>query len=327
MKFDETYDAPVSETALELSKDEMVDLLKRDVAAWNQWRLATNHAPVYLHKADLSEADLTEADLAGAILRGANLNEAILCDADLRRADLRGASLSRAILFRADLQGADLRGAHLERAELFRSCLARANLFRANLRDAVLREADLSEANLFRAVLHGTDLRETNLENANVGGVHYDRRALRGLCQGIRATNCFGNAIFRRDVQDQDYLDTVEEQWATNWWNRALFAVWGRFDYGRSVPSVLLMGVVIIALFGTLYHFFPGWISANIPDRPTTWFTPWYYSVVTFVTLGFGDISAKGLAGEFCVVTEVLLGYITLGLLLSVLSNVFSRRG
>jgi len=51
-----------------------------------------------------------------------------------------------------------------------------------------------------------------------------------------------------------------------------------------------------------------------------------YYSVVTFTTLGFGDISPKTPLATFLVMIEVVLGYIMLGGLISILSAKLARR-
>ena len=61
-------------------------------------------------------------------------------------------------------------------------------------------------------------------------------------------------------------------------------------------------------------------------DSAKTWFTPFYFSIVTYTTLGFGDVKPKTLAGELVVSSEVILGYTTLGLLLSVLAQNIARR-
>ena len=57
-----------------------------------------------------------------------------------------------------------------------------------------------------------------------------------------------------------------------------------------------------------------------------TWFTPYYFSVVTFTTLGFGDVIPACWQGELLVTIEVILGYVTLGLLISILANKVARR-
>jgi hypothetical protein len=57
-----------------------------------------------------------------------------------------------------------------------------------------------------------------------------------------------------------------------------------------------------------------------------SWLTPFYYSLVTYTTLGFGDITPQHWLGEIIVIIEVVLGYMTLGLLLTILANNVARR-
>jgi hypothetical protein len=48
--------------------------------------------------------------------------------------------------------------------------------------------------------------------------------------------------------------------------------------------------------------------------------------LVTYTTLGYGDVTANSLIGEMLVISEVVVGYFTLGLLLSILANTIARR-
>jgi hypothetical protein len=64
-----------------------------------------------------------------------------------------------------------------------------------------------------------------------------------------------------------------------------------------------------------------------VSPRPDTPLSPFYYSFVTYTTLGFGDIVPNDWIGEIIVVAEVVIGYVTLGLLLSILANKVARRG
>jgi Ion channel len=57
-----------------------------------------------------------------------------------------------------------------------------------------------------------------------------------------------------------------------------------------------------------------------------TWFTPFYFSIVTYTTLGFGDVVPVTVSGEMIVSAEVIFGYLTLGLLLAVLADKVARR-
>jgi hypothetical protein len=64
----------------------------------------------------------------------------------------------------------------------------------------------------------------------------------------------------------------------------------------------------------------------NYKDSANTWFTPFYFSIVTFTTLGFGDVKPNGVVGELLASSEVIIGYLTLGLLLAVLAEKLARR-
>jgi voltage-gated potassium channel Kch len=55
-------------------------------------------------------------------------------------------------------------------------------------------------------------------------------------------------------------------------------------------------------------------------------FTTIYYSVVTFTTLGFGDITPSTPIAAGIVMVEVVIGYVMLGILISILATKVARR-
>ena len=63
------------------------------------------------------------------------------------------------------------------------------------------------------------------------------------------------------------------------------------------------------------------------PDPPHNFCTMLYYSVVTFTTLGFGDVTPRTQPAEFWVALEVCIGYVMLGGLISIFANKLARRG
>ena len=81
--------------------------------------------------------------------------------------------------------------------------------------------------------------------------------------------------------------------------------------------------VIAALMFGLAYWH---WNLLNLEGSARTGFTPFYFSIVTFTTLGFGDVKPSCLAGEILVTLEVILGYIGLGGLISILSNKVARR-
>jgi hypothetical protein len=221
----------------------------------------------------------------------------------------RATAHSKLELFLPDLSGAVLVEAVLSGADLSGTDLSRANLTVADLSGAILSGAILSEA---------------NLAEANVTSVEWDRARMRGRYRAIRGIDsCYGDALFKRAAADQDFLDTLEGRWRSTgrMW---LFRAWGWLDYGRSMWRVAAFGSGIVGCYGIIFSTWRDLL--NYKDSSDTWFTPLYFSIVTFTTLGFGDVTPKGVVGEFLASSEVIIGYVTLGLLLAVLAEKLARR-
>ena len=147
---------------------------------------------------------------------------------------------------------------------------------------------------------------------------------MRGCYLGIRGLDsCFGNALFKRAAADQDFIDTLEAH-LKGTRRMALFRAWGLIDYGRSLSRVAAISFAVAAIYGAIYRIFPDILDWR--NSANSWFTPYYFSIVTYTTLGFGDVKPTTLAGEIIVSSEVILGYTTLGLPLSVLAQSIARR-
>ena len=281
-----------------MADQEQLALLKSGVPAWNAWRTAHPEVPI----------DLVDADLAGA-------------------------SLVQANLLKAHLEHAHLGGADLTGAQLFGAQLVSANLNAAKLDGADLGWANLSDTTMLSAEVNGTDLSCAQLAGANIAHLVWDRRRMRGKYHGIRGLDsCYGNALFRRDASDQDYLDTLEMHWQGKPWLTRLFWAWGLIDYGRSIARVFMIATTLIVFFGLIYYTTPALIDFPIcegfaPENCHPGYSAFYFSITTYMTLGFGDVHPKTHLGEIIVSTEVTLGYITLGLLLAVLADKVARRG
>jgi uncharacterized protein YjbI with pentapeptide repeats len=324
--------------------------LKQGADAWNTWRQANKGTHIDLTGADLGDAHLDKIDLSGADLNGADLNCAELVGADLTfailtKANLHAANLCKAQFYGANLFGADLSHAKLKSANLHEmnlvgqmflcadltgaavnnSDLTGANLSGAILTDASFSIANLSGANLNDAILSGTDFSNANLSCVDLGNTHWDRSKMRGRYLGVRGLDsCFGNALFKRAAADQDFLDSLEYQWRDSKWWRFVFRMWGWLDFGRSISRVAALGLGIVGLFAAIYWANPALL--NTAQSAHSWFTPFYFSIVTFTTLGFGDVRPAQTLAEILTSLEVVLGYLNLGLLLAVLAEKIARR-
>lgn len=290
---------------------------------------------------DLAGLDFSSSDLFRAQLQNSNLKKSIFSGADLSSASLEGAALykadlSKTILQETDLNGADLSSTNCQGADFRGANLSGVNFEGADLRGADFCNSDLRGANLTSANITGAKFHFARLSDANVTHMNYgDVKNMVGLYYGIRGVETtYGNALFVRDAKDQDYIDTLQQailakpKGFIRTIDLLLFRAWGLIDHGRSLIKVAIYAFVIATLYGCIYSLdmIYDWQIMDYSNSAKTYFTPFYYSVVTYTTLGFGDVTANSLFGEIFVISEVIIGYFTLGLLLAILANTIARR-
>jgi hypothetical protein len=287
------------------------DKLKEGVEAWNKWREENPGI-----KPDLSSANLRSKKLAWANLKGTNLEEADLRGANLREADLRGAELAM-----AKLGGAIFLRSNLEGAKLHHASLKETKFRHVNLKGGVLWKADLREAALLKTNLEGTDLSQADMRDAYVEGLKYKKL---GLCRGIQLNGCHGSPRFIRDAKDNEFIEEFKDNhraWHFIWW---LFA-----DFGRSMLRWIGWSLFLAIYFGTNFFLMgpDSFVVVHQSDKlPFDLITMLYYSVVTFTTLGFGDIKPLAQGAALWVMAEVIVGYIMLGGLVSIFATKLARR-
>jgi len=249
---------------------------------------------------------------------------------------VEGAALRLADLEGADLRWADLAWADLERANLEDACLTGANLEWADLEGAKLVRADLENAKLRWANLEGSDLRGATIRNADLAGVRtagtifqnvtwrpedgraLDPKLVKGFdVRGIR----YSDPLFDQFVRESEFIRACQETWP-KW----VFGLWKvTCDCGRSLKRWLLMCALMIGVFATVFGLAELLGSPIIrlgASRPTL-VSNLYYSVVTFGTLGFGDIVPTCWIGQVVVMIEVFLGYVFLGGAISIFTTKF----
>ena len=316
--------------------------------------MGTAPEPLDLRGLSLVGADLAGLDLTGCDLCGADLSRADLERATLFRCQLRGATMFETKLRRAELSGVDLTGANMQGVEASdagfgQAVLVGASLFEADLSGATLTDADLRQADLRIADLREARLRDANLESAQlqravvrgadltacrVEGSQWDHADLRGvrldgltgyrraswIGVDIRDTDFTGAYLCRRHMLDQNYLEEFRTQSS---WTKALYWLWWvTSDCGRSFVRWSLLTLAFTGAFGLGYTF------VAIDYGPyETWLSPYYFSVVTLTTLGYGDSLPSSVPAQVLAMIEVLFGYVMLGGLLSIFSNKMARRG
>ena len=326
-----------------VADNNQIDILSQGVEVWNKWREDNPDALIDLKNAELMHMNLENANLAEADLQKANLSFANFKNANFAFADLESAVFSF-----GSFEGASFSGAHLENAYLEDANLVGAKLPGANLKNAKLANSNLKNAYLVDANLEGTILNAVNFRNANLSSVTFDQKIFWDLakaarfhpkklwnhrdnilldttirCKGVNAATCFGSQQFKLFLQDQDFL----EEFLDKKWGKTIFFIWWILaDCGRSLGRWAGWSFLLALLFAFLFwHLGPD--AFNTPHLKFDLLTMFYYSVVTFTTLGFGDIIPKTTTAAMCVTVEVIVGYVMLGGLITIFASKLSRRG
>ncbi len=293
---------------------------------------------------DFSGCDFSEADLTGAVLKGCRfpwarfvdttLSRADLSECEFMSADLTRANLSECVAERVGFGGCDLTEANLfavkmNGATFTRSKLIRTDLRVADLREARIRDADLTGANLVGADLRGVDFTgsevshagfdESDMRRAHLKGIHgYASAGWVGA--DIRDVDFCGAYLVRRHILDENYLHEFRNRDARS---EIVYRIWRlSSDCGRSVGRWSLWTMLITVVFAFLYAFV---VDVDYGNHETA-LSPFYYSVVTLTTLGYGDVLPASGPAQVVAMIEVVLGYVALGGLLSIFANKMARR-
>ena len=144
------------------------------------------------------------------------------------------------------------------------------------------------------------------------------------------------NPFFKRYVADQQFIRVFKQRSPLG----AQLWRWSS-DYGRSLGLWAFWSLFLAVVFAGAYSIFPpvlenfelGDFAPNIIQNAgdaagsrLTFGSAFYFSVVTFTTLGFGDVVAENGPARFLVTVEVILGYLMLGGLISIFANKLASR-
>ncbi|SEC56961.1 ion channel [Pseudomonas anguilliseptica] len=284
-------------------------------------------------------AALHQRAQSGAPMRGFQLKYAQLAGIDLVNHHQRtGYDLRDCDLYRADLQKAHLFGLDLRGSSLMKADLRGANLHCCDLRDCNLLGVQLDGARLDN-VIWDRRLRQERQGSAHqrLGDTEAARRCFeeaeetyRNLRLHLEKAGLFEQAgiFFHREmVMRRRQLPRYGGRRLLSWLVD-LFS-----GYGEKPLNVVLFSIALIVFCGLLYFLVGvqhtgqtlglalerGWL-ANLDDLGDCL----YFSVVTFTTLGYGDITPHGLARPIAAF-EAFAGSFTMALFVVVFVKKMTR--
>jgi hypothetical protein len=214
-----------------------------------------------------------------------------------------------------------------------------ANLTEANFKGTdkkLLYMADLQKCNLENAKIQGFYLESVKLNAASLKGTIFKDMEFQNVEWGDFSElniNVSNAAYFKNyyrdkglfDLSDQFYIKQIQcflGQKSISSYKKFLYKLWWYSSkFGTSFLNWIIVSLGISTIFGMIFSIFP-----SLFNEFNTPFSPFYFSIVTFTTLGFGDIKPITLGGEILVAIEVFIGYIMLGGLITIFASKFIRR-
>jgi len=272
---------------------------------------------------------------------------------------LVGYSLKRADLPELNLVNHNSKsGYDLSYADLYRAKLCGAHLFNIDLHGASLMKADLRNANLHRANLEDCNLLGVKLSNARIENVRWGKQLLQEKNAELAGRE--GNREVMLDCLEQ--AEEIYRNLRKTAENQGLFETSGHFfykemlmrryqlpkfslhrtisrvvdwfcGYGERPLNVVLFSLILIGIC-TFIYFFLGLssngrllqidLSVSLYANFITFLECLYFSVVTFTTLGYGDIVPIGPTRPFAAL-QAFTGNFTIALFVVVFVKKMTR--
>jgi len=259
-------------------------------------------------------------DLSGIHLKGSELENIYLVDATIKNSDLSKANFRNASMFGADLSGSNLFKANLENANLNNTNLEDCNLLGANLLNTKLKNVNwgkdskvINEKEAEEAYKNG-DV-ETAIEKYKEAEDIY--RSIKISMQSQTLGDDAGTFFIREMTAKRKQFKKFS---AARIGSKIIELTTG---YGEKLMNIVftIIGIIIVCML--LYgiqgvHYDDkviGFFSDDF-DLLTTLGNLFYFSVVVYSTVGFGEMIPIGALGKSVMIFEGIAGGLVLAILI-----------
>ena len=285
--------------------------------------------------------------LKGIIAPELNFMHVNLKGANLAHANLRGANFSDTNLSDADLIGSNLSECDFIGADCVNTCfmmaqLPKARFWHANLTNADLAEANLECADFLNAILTGTNLYHANLrdvkfltrenfkdesgrERINEKGHKTARESYASLKQHFIATARYNDVSWASYNENRMELKRL---WKEKRIGLIPFLVMGLLcGWGERPLRATVSTLMIITCYAIVFFIFKSITPTYTPGYNPSFFDYFYYSIITFTTVGYGDFLPKpDIACKLLAGSEAFIGIFMMGIFVFSLGRRYASR-
>lgn len=270
--------------------------------------------------------------LAGAVLVGSDFTNADLSEADLADADLRKSSLRDVTARDASFESANLEDVNAQEADFRGADLTYARLDETNFSDSRISDATaFGERSVYEREVVSAD--DPDPENTSFDAALRTYRSLESLSEENALYGQAGG--YYRKAKD---LRRRYNWRAGNYAPAALGEVsrWVA-GYGNVPARVVATSLVVILVCGALYPLVGGIQLVSAVDQVTfavedplsappgrvaeVLLRSVFFSVVTFTTLGYGNLEPVGTVSQYLAGLEALVGSLLMALLVAVFTR------
>jgi ion channel/pentapeptide repeat protein len=243
--------------------------------------------------------------------------------------DLRGLRIEETQIDKAFLRNVSLRWAVFRDVGFKSARFVHCNLSQVQFEDCYLRRAKFEKCDIVNSRFESCDFSQASIVDSRVDFASFrnceisletirlskdtSARAMVRVCRNLKL-----NAMSMGNFADAGQLTYLEKTFERQgyrrdgaWWrwagSLAQSWLWG---YGEKPWRLALFMAFNIVLFGTLLY----WAQA-LPDK--AWWEHVYFSGITYLTIGYGDLAPHGPWARLLAVVEGAFGIGTFGMLIA----------
>jgi len=310
--------------------------IDQGVNAWNEWR---KDEPSI--KPDLSNADLSRKELDGIDLSGANLTNTKFRNSTIRKSDFSNSIIKKANFYGSIASEADFTFTKAEYSRFMSADLKKTNFSHSDLKYSKFEGAILTDAKFKKTELKGVDLTGTDDSFSNWKMSFWGKPIFQDYFFDIPIESVLGlTPRTRRMFADAQYLNFMFDR--GRGLRKIWLYIWGiTCGYGQNMKRWLFTSILLIFIF-TLVNMNTKVYVSNFSAPDTTscydrgsslsgkilnpsFERSLYFSIVTFTTLGYGDMTPITFSGRMLLCVEVFVGYMMLGGLISIFAGKLAR--